>query len=428
MMADSNYPGPDTIHRHQLPNGIVVLIYENHASESVVVEGLLRAGALVESREKAGLTQFTASALMRGTEKRDFEQIYEDLESVGASLGFSSGDHATGFSAHCLVEDLDLILDLMAQAVRRPSFPEGQIEKLRGQIMTSLHMRANDTRRMASLAFYELLYKKHPYGRSTQGYLETIANISRDDIVEFSSEYYGPRDMIITVVGGVAAKDALAQVTDFFGDWVRPEQRMMPAVPTAERPEEFIRTHVDMPQKGQSDIILGLPGPPRSAPDYLDASLMNTVLGVFGMMGRIGKSVREEQGLAYYAYSRLQGGLGPTPWYVSAGVAPDKVEQAINSVWREIGRIQDELVPEDELADSQAYRTGSMPVSLETNSGLASVITDIELFDLGLDYLQRYPDLINSITPERLQLAAQKYLSTKQVAAAVAGPKPDGEE
>ncbi len=426
-MADAVYPGPDTIHRHRLPNGIVVLIYQNFASESVVVDGIMRAGALAEARHQAGLASFTAATLMRGTEKRTFEQIYEDLESAGASLGFSGGDHTTGFSGRCLIEDLDLILDMLAGALRQPTFPATHVEQVRGQIITGLHMRANDTRRMASLAFNELLYQDHPYGRSSLGYIETISEISRDDIVDFRSDYYGPRGMIITVVGGIDAEEALAKVAAVFGDWQHTKQKNPGDVPSASRPDSLIRTQVEMPEKSQSDIILGLPGPLRSAPDYLDASLMNTVLGVFGMMGRIGKSVREKQGLAYYAYSRLQGGLGPAPWFVSAGVAPDKVEQAISSIRHEIRRIQEEPVPEDELADSQAYRTGSMPVSLETNDGIANVLTDIELYDLGLDYLQRFPVLIRAATPAQVRQAARKYLSADQLAIAVAGPGVNGE-
>jgi zinc protease len=426
-MADARYPGPDSIHRQRLPNGIVVLAHENFASETIVIEGIVRAGALVETREIAGLANLTATLLMRGTEKRSFEQIYEDLESVGASLGFSGGDHTSGFSAHCLVEDVDLVLELLAQALRGPTFPADQIEKVRGQVMTSLHMRANDTRRTASLAFNELLYGEHPYGRSSLGYLDSIGRISRDDISDFHATYYGPQDMIVTVVGAVTTTGAMDKVASVLGDWQHPDQKPLPAVPDAARPGSIERNFVEMPGKSQADIVLGLPGPRRSAPDYLDASLMNTILGVFGMMGRVGKSVRVDQGLAYYAYSRLQGGLGPAPWYASAGVAPANVDQAIISILREVERIQNELVSPEELSDSQAFRTGSMPVSLETNSGLADVVSDIELYDLGLDYLRRYPDMIQAITAERVQAAAQKYLSAEQLAIAVAGPKLDGE-
>lgn len=201
----------------------------------------------------------------------------------------------------------------------------------------------------------------------------------------------------------------------------------MPDAPPAVRPSQTLRVHVDMPQKMQSDIVLGLPGPLRSAPDYLEASLANTVLGVFGMMGRLGQNVREKQGLAYYAYSRLHGGLGPSPWYISTGVAPEKVELALDSVLAEIERLCTEPIPKEELADSQAYRTGSMPVGLETNSGLASVITDIELYNLGLDYLRHLSGKIMAMTPETVQAAAQKYLTSQQLAIAVAGPNGTGE-
>lgn len=421
-MQNGNYPSSQTIHHHQLANGLIVLVYENFASQSVVVEGLARAGALAEERDKAGLAHFTAASLMRGTHKRSFEQIYEDLESVGADLGFSSGQHTTGFSASSLVEDLDLVLDLLAQSLRQPTFPPDQVEQVRGQLLTGLQIRANDTRSRAGLAFDELLYQDHPYGRSGLGYIETIPRISREDIATFHDSFYGPREMIITLVGAIKAEDAQARVESVFGDWDSARQLVLMDVPAAPRPESLRRTAVIMPGKTQSDIVLGLPGPSRFAPDYLDASLMNTVLGVFGMMGRIGKSVREEQGLAYYAYSRLQGGLGPSPWYAAAGVAPQNVERPIESIRQEIERIQNEPVPADELADSQAYRTGSMPVGLETNSGLAEVIIDMELYGLGLDYLVNFPDLIWAITPERVQAAAQKYLSTEQIAIAAAGP------
>jgi len=188
-------------------------------------------------------------------------------------------------------------------------------------------------------------------------------------------------------------------------------------------PNGRLRRHHQMPDKYQSDITLGRPGPPRNTPDYLATSLMNTVLGVFGMMGRIGKNVREAQGLAYYAYSSLQGGLGPGAWLAAAGVSPDKVEQATNSILDEVARMQNELVPAEELADSQAYRIGSLPVGLETNNGIASVITDMELYEWGLDYLLEFPDLVRAITPEQVQAAAQKYLSTEDLGIAVAGPE-----
>jgi zinc protease len=416
-----SYPGAESIYRRKLPNGITVLGYENPTSESIVVEGLIRAGSLAESREQAGTANFTADMLMRGTENRSFEQIYEAIESVGASLGFGSGRHVTEFSSTCLVEDIDLVLELLADSIRRPTFPADQIEPVRGEIMTGLHIRANDTRFRASQAFRELLYPGHPYSQTVDGYLESVANISAGDISSYHHDYIGPSGMILTLVGSLDFQQLLEKVEAVFGDWQKPVQEM-PLAPDAERPADIVRKFVPMPDKSQSDIVLGLPGPRRSAPDYLEASIANTILGVFGMMGRLGQTVREEQGLAYYAYSRLQGGLGPSPWSVSTGVAPQNVEKAISSVIDEIERLLKEPIPIEELDDTKAFRTGSLPVGLETNDGLAGVITDIEFYGLGLDYLQELPDRINGMTVDTVQRAVGNYLSVDQLAIAVAGP------
>jgi zinc protease len=420
---NSNYPSSATIHREQLPNGITVLVYERPGSQSVVIEGYLRAGALAETAEKSGLASYTAVSLMRGGQNHSFEQIYESLESVGAEIGFSSGYHLTSLSAQCLAEDVDLLLNLMADVVRQPAFPEPLLLQLQGQIITGLQMRANNTQQMASLTFRELIYPNHPYGRSPNGSLNSVPTLTAADVQQFHANHYGPAGMVICVVGALSPAQAVAKVSQVFGNWHNEAQRPLPALPKLEMINGRQHVQHPMPNKYQSDIVLGRPGPSRTAPDYMAASLMNTVLGVFGMMGRIGKTVREAQGLAYYAYSSLQGGLGPGAWLAAAGVAPDKVEPAINSILDEINRIQNEIVPASELNDSQAYRIGSMPVGLETNSGIANVITDMELYNWGLDYLLEYPDLVRAITPEQVQAAAQKYLSTEHLGIAVAGPE-----
>lgn len=421
-MAASNFPGPDSIRRHVFDNGITVLVYENMDSGTVSIEGVVWAGAGNETRANAGLANFTADLLMRGTHKRSFDEIFEELESAGAGVSFGGSQHTSGFSGHSLVEDFDLVLDIIDESLRRPTFPAEQIERLRGQVVTGLQMRANNTRRMAWLAYYEMAYKGHPYGQSAGGYLDSIGNITRADIVDFYDRYYGPKDMIIGVAGAITADEALRKLEAVFGKWRNDRQQVTDLSPDIGRPLGLQRRHVPMPEKHQADIVLGLPGPRRSAPDYLDASMMNTILGVFGMMGRIGQNVREEQGLAYYASSQLAGGLGPGSWTASAGVAPDKVEQAIESIRHEIRRIIDEPVPTEELADSLAYRTGSFPMSLETNSGLVDMITGMELYGLGLDYLQRYREEIDAITVERIQNAAWKYLSADDLVIAVSGP------
>ena len=344
-----NYPSSATIHRETLPNGITVLVYERVGSQSVVIEGYLPAGALGETAVQAGLANYTAVSLMRGSQNHSFDQIYENLESVGAHLGFSSGYHLTSFSAQCLAEDTDVVLNLIADVLRQPTFPEAPLNQLKGQIITGLQMRANDTQQMASKTFRQLIYPNHPYGRSQNGSLDTVPTLNVGDVQQFHASHYGPQGMVICVVGALPPAKAVAKVSQVLGDWQNSGQRPLPKLPKLDMVNGRLHTHHAMPNKYQSDIMLGRPGPSRFADDYLATSLMNTVLGVFGMMGRIGKTVREAQGLAYYAYSSLQGGLGPGAWLAAAGVAPDKVAQATSSILDEINRIQNELVPVEEL-------------------------------------------------------------------------------
>ncbi len=415
-------PGPQDIARHELDNGIVVLARENHSSPSVVVSGYLRVGAYDERPEQAGLAAFTANALMRGTARRTFEQIYEELESVGASVGVGGGTHTTGFGTKSLAEDLPLALDVLASALRQPTFPPDEIEKLRGEILTDLEERAHDTGRMAGLTFHELAYPtEHPYARSLAGYTDTISSLSRDDLAGFYAGGYGPQGMVIIVVGAVESTDALTQIEDVFGDW---ESRTYERAPLPEVPRitEMRKRTVSIPGKTQSDIILGYPGPSRAAPDFLDAVVCNTILGVFGLMGRLGENVRDKQGLAYYSYSRVDGGPGPGPWRVIAGVNPANVEQAIASIRVELRRICEEPVGEEELADNKAFITGSLPLRLETNEGVAQAILNMEHYSLGLDYLQRYAGMINTIAAEQVQAVAQRWLDHEAYALAVAGP------
>jgi len=422
-MAEQTVPGPQDIVRHELPNGMVALVRENFTSPAVVVEGYLPAGSVAEPDDKAGLARFTASLLTRGTESRTFEEINELVEGVGASLGVSAGRHTAHFHAKSLAEDLELILDVLADVLRHPTFPAEHVEKVRGQWLTELRERDHDTRRMAALTFRELAYPGHPYGRSLIGYHETAQAISRDNVVSFYQQRYKPRGGVVVVVGAVRAEMALRLLERVFGDWADAgaATATLPPVPKL----ESIRCkEVPMPGKTQTDIVLGYPGLSRTDPDFYAALLANTVLGRFGMYGRLGSNVREKQGLAYYCLSSLEAGQGPGPWYIFAGVNPANVQRTIESILEEIDRLREEPVPEAELRDSKAYLTGSLPLQLETNEGVARALLEMERYDLGLDYLQRYPDLIYSISAEEVQAVAAKYLSPQVYALAIAGPEP----
>lgn len=421
MRKTQSLPGPQTVVRQVLPNGVTVLVRENFDSPAVVVRGYLAVGSIDDPPEQAGLAGFCADVMERGTRRRPFAVLYEELESEALSVSLDVSEHSTFFGGKGLSETFAHLLDILSDILREPAFDAEQVEKVRAEINTDLLERAHDTQRMAALLFNELLYTRdHPYGRSNLGYPETIARITREDLVQFHRTRFAPQGMVIVIVGAVKATEALAQVEAAFGDWraQRPPMPALPVLPPLERREQ----HIFIPEKTQVDLRLGWRGPARKEPDFLAAHLANTVLGVFGMMGRLGKVVREENGLAYYVYSVLEGGPGPAPWQVIAGVDPAQARKAQALILQEIRRLREEPVPQDELSDSQSMLVGSLPLQLETNEGVARALLNIERHQLGLDYLQRYRDLILGLGPADVQAAAQRWLDPERYVLAMAGP------
>jgi zinc protease len=420
-------PSSESIARVELSNGIVVLGYETRGSPAEVAAGYLWAGAMDEPADKAGLAYLTAALLTHGTRKRTFGQINDELESVGAQLGLSSAVHHVSFGGKSLAEDLDLLLEILAECLLEPTFPEQEVARVQGQVLTDLQRRAHDTQRMSRLAFNALLYPGHPYGRSVKGYEETVSTLSRPNLEAYYREHYAPQGMVIAVVGSLPVAEVVRKVEASLGGWQAPGARPNRAIPPAASLDRPRRQIVPVEGKSQADLVLGWPGLARSDPDYMKANLANNILGIFGLMGRLGDNVRDEQGLAYYVYSRVEAGLGAGPWLATAGVNPANVERAIDGILAEVRRLRDETVPAEELADSQAYLTGIMPLRLETNEGVAGVLLDMERHGLGLDYLLRYADLVRAVTVEDVQEVARKYLQPETYVLAVAGPAVDEE-
>ena len=403
-------PGPEDISRKVLSNGITLLSRSNFNSPSVVLSGYIGAGSSLDPLDKLGLAHFTASALTRGTKTQTFQNIFDKLESAGASLGFGASVHNTSFSGRSLAEDLPLLIDLLADCLRNPIFPQEYVNRLQAQFLTSLSIRAQDTAEMAAITFDQLLFGDHPYGRPEDGFIETIQKISRADLVQFHRQYYHPQNLVIVVVGAIEAQAAFDVIEAVLEDWQNPVQIQPAALPAIFPPKQTVRRHLDIAGKSQTDLILGMLGPRRKSPDYLTASLGNNVLGQFGMMGRIGEAVREKAGLAYDASTSLNAWIDGGSWEVTAGVNPANLQKAIDLILQELRTFIKEPVTADELSDSQANFIGRLPLSLESNAGVANSILNLERFDLGLDYLRRYVQLVQAVTPEAILEVARNYI------------------
>jgi zinc protease len=409
--------------RHTLSNSLTVLVRENHTSPTAVLQGYVKAGGVCDTDDMAGLAGLTTAVIRRGTTTRTFQEINEMVESVGANLDTSISRHLAEFSGWSLSEDLPLLVEVTADILQRPRFPNVELERIRGQVITLLRQWEDNTRAKSAREFRTLCYPAgHPYARSTEGTLETVERLQRDDLIAFYTRFYSPHSTVVAVVGDVETKQVVARLEDAFGGWQAPGDDSPYDIPVVPRLAGVQRVIAPMFNKTQADIVWGLPGLSRTSPDYYAARVANAILGRVGLMGRLGANVRDRQGLAYYASSNLEADLGVGPWIVYAGVAPDNVDRALASILTEIARLRDELVTEEEMADVQDYLTGVLPLYLETNDGVAGVLTDIELYGLGFDFLQRYPSLIRAVTREDVQAVAQKYLDIENYALAIAGP------
>jgi len=420
-----NIPGPDTISTLTLENGATVLSFSNLNSRSIYMIGILNGGGVLDPSAKTGLAHFTANLLSRGTKNLSFSDFHSQLESAGANLVFSCGSQHAWFRGKALAEDVELLFRLSSDSLQNPSFNQEYIGRLRNQLIAGLTIRDQDTSEMASLLLDRHLFPDHPYGQPIDGYIETIQSITRSDIVQFHNQAYSPADMIIVIAGAVDGQEIRDLSEEYFSTWkvdtaAQSKSQLIPPPPA-----NITRKHKFIEGKSQVDLLMGCFGPFRTSPDYMPVFIGNNILGQFGLMGRIGKVVRSESGLAYYVSSSVSAWSDVGTWNFSAGLNPENVGKAIDLIREEIKQFVKSPVTDQELDNSKSLLIGRMPISLESNAGLANAILSMQRFELGFDYYQKYTGLINSITAKQILTASQRYLHPDHLVITSAGP---GEE
>jgi len=398
------------------------------ATESIFLVGLLDSGSSYDVQEKLGLAHFTAAMLIRGTVQHNFREIHNYLESAGASLGFNSGVENTWFRGRALATDLPLLMDILSSCLRNPTFPPEYTERLRGQLLASLAIRDQDTAEVASLEYDRILFDQHPYGRPVDGTKETITRITLEDIFTFHKKYYGPRNAVIVITGAMQADKMAAEVKKSLGDWENPHQPFPKSLPKIKHLHKTVCKHIQIPKKSQTDLVLGTLGPQRTSPDYMPAFIGNHILGQFGLMGRIGETVRKQANIAYHASSSLNAWSKAGSWEFVAGVNPNNLITAIDLIKQEIQKFIIEPVSELELSDSASHLIGRLPISLESNAGVANAILTMERFKLGLDYYQKYPGLLKGVSAEQILETARRYLHPEKLVIVSAGSNTNREK
>ena len=408
--------------RTTLDNGVVVLAKQTTTTPAVAINLAIRAGSTSDPRGAAGTTWLLSRAIDRGTLNRDAADIAEALDSRGITITISVTRHLFSLVTTCLTEDFEAVLALLGEIVMTPSLPPREIETRRGQVITAIRQDEDNPAVRATESLMALLYPdEHPYGRRTKGSIELVEALTRDQLLSLHRQRFAPGTLTAALVGDVNPSHAHEVTADVFGSWQTPPPPpiSLPPVGPATRRTRLV---IPMMNKAQADIAYGFTTITRRDPDYYAFWLMNNVLGQYSLGGRLGDSIRERQGMAYYVSSALDANVAEGPLVIRAGVSPANVDRAIGSIDEEIAKVVGDGITPKELDESRRYLIGSIPRALETNAAIASFVQIAEFFGLGLDYDVRLPELLGAVTLEQANAAARRALDPERATVVIAGP------
>lgn len=412
--------------RVTLDNGVTVIAKANHTNPTVSTLVGVRTGAYFDPPKLDGTAALCARVLDRGTMKRSADAIADDLDGRGASLSVIAGRHQMALAATCLTDDFAAVLALVADVTRQPRFADAEIATRKETLITSIRQEEDNPASVAADAFMKALYGDHPYSRKVRGTVSGVEAIRRQDVVRFHQKGFDPNAVIVVIVGDIEQDAAIAAVKKAFGDWPASGKPAPGAaslvVPDPPAIKERRLVTVPMAGKSQADVVYGFIGIRRLDPDYTAMSVMNNALGQYAIGGKLGDSIREKQGMAYYVYSSLDATFGPGPFSIRAGVSAANIDKTIASIDAELTTLIEKGFTQQEIDESKSYMIGALPRQLETNAAIASFLLSVETFRLGLDYDERLPGLIGAVTKEAAEAAAKRLLDPARATIAVAGP------
>lgn len=409
FLIGQSFPFALDVKRHVLPNGLTVLHVERHNLPIVTVSLLIKASPFYEPAQKSGLANLTAELLTEGTKKRKAKDISEEIEFIGASLDSSAGSDFSTINLSVLKKDIDTGFEIFSDILLNPTFPEEEIQRKKAIIIGSLRQSEENPSFVVDKVFRKEVYGDHPYGRLITGTEETINSINREDIVKFHRDYYRPNNAILSIVGDVTSEELQNLIDKYLAKWEKSSIPAEPKVSEVAKGKKVIQIDKDLTQ---ANIIIGHRGIKREAPDYYAVTVMNYILGGGGFSSRLMQTIRDEMGLAYDIHSffdsRKKGGL----FSINVQTKNETANTVIEEILKELKRIKTESVSDQELDDAKAYLTGSFTRRFDTNKKIADMLVAIEYFNLGLDYLEKYPEYIKSVTKDDIMKVAKKYLDT----------------
>ena len=412
------------VERLELPNGLVVLLSENHATPSVAFKAVVAAGSRYETDDKTGLASLVGEMIDEGTTTRSAQQIAETVEAVGGKLATYGDYQESGVVAMFLSQDLGLGLEIAADLLTNATFPEDKVQQQRDRRLAQLKSRLDVPRTQASDIFNEIVFSGTPQHRPPVGQEATVRNLTRDDMAGFYRRFYAPNNTLLAIVGDIDKASVRAQVEATFGAWPKAGKMDIPGVPKPARQREAVERFAAAP-KEQVNIFIGHLGIERRNPDYYALLVLDTILGSSpGFTSRIPRILRDEMGLAYSTYSNItsSAGVDPGRFVAYIGTSPENLQLALAGLRKEIERIVKEPVAGDEVEMAREYLTGSFVFHFQKNLQIADFLADAETYALSFDYLERYPEWIRAVTVEDVSRVARAYIDPEHLTTVVVGP------
>lgn len=401
-----------------LKNGLRVVILAHDRLPLISFRLAFFFGDANEGRDSVGLTSAMMSMLTEGTENHSSRELAEKIERLGASLSASSSDDFSIISASALSIYRTEMLDLLAEVLFRPSFPEAELDLYKRNTIENLKFQRSQPGFLANEQVARIVYGEHPYGRISPTPRD-VQNLSREALAVCHGQRMVPNNAVFIAVGDVGIEPLLREIEKFFGDWQRGSVARANFQQPAERDSRTL-TLVDRPGSAQANIVMANLGIPRNHPDYFPVLVMNQVLGA-GASSRVFMNLREEKGYTYGAYTRFDTKRDAGDFEASAEVRTAVTGASLDEFFFELNRIRDEAVGERELQDAKDFLIGVFPIRAETQEGLTNLIVSQQLYDLPTDYLQTYRDRVAGVTADDVRGAAMKYIRPESLAIVIVG-------
>ena len=403
-----------------LSNGLRIFVIPDHRQPSVAIRlVLMSAGAIHDPADMPGIASMTADMLTQGTQTRTAQQFAQAIDFVGGRIAAAASDDATYATGTVVSRDLDLGMDLLSDAVLRPAFSPEELERQRQQTLSGLRVEYSDPNYLASAAFARAVYGASPYGMPSDGTPQTVAKITRDDLVKFHDSAYAPNDALLAFAGDVTPERAFALAQKYFGAW---EKKDLPAEEPAAPPQtqglHFIV--IDKPDAVQTQIRAGSIGIPRNSPDYIQLLVANRIFGG-GFNSRLNTEVRVKKGLTYGATSAFDANRFAGDFVADTFSRTEKTADATKLVVDLIAQMSSGDVQPQELKFAQDYLAGVYPIQSETAAQVATRILTVAEYGLPEDYNDTYQQKILSVTDEQVKQMAEKYFSGQNLDVVLVG-------